>query len=73
MAQLVRDSPKCVSHLLSSRLGFPLFLGVQGKTPKLSYFCAVLTDAFESKFFGLTGTQWSDRFNFVQQPGRCFR
>ncbi|CDJ30209.1 NAD(+) ADP-ribosyltransferase, putative [Eimeria mitis] len=27
-------------------------------------------DAFESKFMGLTGTQWSDRFNFVQQPGR---
>ncbi|KAL8429519.1 hypothetical protein Efla_007159 [Eimeria flavescens] len=26
--------------------------------------------AFEAKFFGLTGTHWSDRFAFVQQPGR---
>ncbi|CDI87101.1 NAD(+) ADP-ribosyltransferase, putative [Eimeria praecox] len=27
-------------------------------------------EAFESKFMGLTGTQWSNRFDFVQQPGR---
>ncbi|CDJ49184.1 NAD(+) ADP-ribosyltransferase, putative [Eimeria brunetti] len=27
-------------------------------------------EAFEAKFMGLTGTHWSDRFNFVQQPGR---
>ncbi|KAL8449911.1 hypothetical protein Emed_002874 [Eimeria media] len=26
--------------------------------------------AFESKFYGLTGTQWNDRFEFIQQPGR---
>ncbi|OEH77071.1 hypothetical protein cyc_02504 [Cyclospora cayetanensis] len=35
-----------------------------------TYHESVAAEAFETKFQGLTGTHWDDRFSFVQQPGR---